>query len=388
MLSLIITFIKSIVGETDVEEVALDHHSYIPKIYNDHIELSNVQVNSEKLVMRSSIDSGSMIRWDIPNEHEDFSFEVVFNEPNLSANELASLYLFYTKERPVIGNLKGGFGKFNGFMAGIEMKGKSVELGYALNEGKDYTNLQGVAILTDAISPTRFKNVEELRMKIIFTKKNIKFELYNGDKLLYDNFRIYDEKELDFIKKGYYFGLFADYKDASSGKAIEIRKVQAYKRVENAKYDPLKKNIIPISNKIAKSEILHSNTDAKHFINSVYNVIHLIEKLFGKLPNGTLKKIDEELGKELEIIESKLKNLYESQNNIKDRKPTRLNEIDNKIQMINRQMIAVEFSLENLREKKRISEGTISNIILVIGVLSMIILLKKEVHSFMENRKL
>lgn len=381
-------FNKIEANDVGVSEFPDDRINYKPHVYNDHIELTNVLVKPDKLIMRSSLSENSMIRWDIPNTNENFSFEILFNEPNLNGEEFISLYLFYTKEKPIVGNFKGGIDKFHGAVAGIEMKGKGVELGFATNEGTSYDGLDGIAIITDAISPQRFKNITELKMKLIFTNKNIKFELYDGNKILYDNFKILDSEEFKNIKKDYNIGLFANYRNVSSGKAIEIKNAQLYKREENSDYDVMKNNMIMIEKKVKKEDILHSNVDVKNYIHSVYDTIHLIEGILGKLPNGILKIVEEELIKEFETVESKLKIIIDKQNIQRKGKSTRLNEIDKKIQMVSKELIKIEYMMENLKENKDIANSYLAKITLAFGMFSIIILLLKEISKFKNAKKL
>lgn len=86
-------------AQEGVVEQVMDGINYTPHVYNDHIGLQNVLVKPDKLILRSSIDESSMVRWDVPSAKDNWSFVINFNELNLGASESAGLYLFHTKEK-------------------------------------------------------------------------------------------------------------------------------------------------------------------------------------------------------------------------------------------------------------------------------------------------
>ena len=187
-----------------------------------------------------------------------------FNEPNLNSSEKAGIYLHYTKKKPTIGEFKGGNGLFHGFIAGIEFTGKSVDLVYIKNNGEDYTSLEEFVTQTDSINPIRIKSIETITMKIISTSKNLKIELHNEDKLIYDNFKIFGVSDLGFNLSGKYLGITADYKNVSSGKAFKLKEAQLYKRIEKADYNIYKSYMSEAKPIIReKEEIHHYDTDVQ-----------------------------------------------------------------------------------------------------------------------------
>lgn len=390
MLWNILFLANHICSETGVKEEKVEGFNYEQLKYNDHIDLTNVIVKPDKLIMRSSVEESSMIRWDIPNKADDWSFEVEFNEPNLNSNEKTTLYMFYTKEKPFIGSFKGSASIFHGFAAGIEMQGKAFELGYSRNDGKDYHNLDHSYIIMDSLNPRRFKNSKTLKMKIISTNKNFKVELSEDGKIIYDNFKILNENDLKFNKKGLYLGLFASYDNVSSGKALEITNAQFFTRKETSEYDVDKSYMIrTIPTALKKSEIQHSDIDVKEFIFKSYKVFKDTQHLLGVLPNSTISEVEEEMLKEIEHLHTRSKKLSEAldlkNNNLKS--PRNLNEIEQKIQSLQKSTLEIGFLIDQISDIKTQKNEIYGYATLFFGLFLAGILLIGEIINMMDTKK-
>lgn len=368
-------------AQEGVIEQSLDGINYTPHIYNDHIGLQNVLVKPNKLILRSSIDESSMIRWDIPNTKDNWSFIVSFNELNLSSSESAGLYLFYTKEKPVIGDFKGANSIFHGFAAGIEFNGKGVDLVYAKNDGLDYRNIDGYVSKMDSLNPRRFRNIEFLKLKVIATDKNFKIEIYDGDRIIYDNFRFFSKEDLENHRGGKYFGIFADYKNVSSGKAFEINSVQAFHRKELKEYSVSKTYMSKmLPSVIGKHDISHPNTDVRDFIFKVNAVAAYIRSLLGELPETTLGHSEKELIKEMDVLSEKLEKFKAMQRVQVSRggMSIRLNELDLKIKKIFRSISDIDYAIQDLNERTSTKHNFFEYLTIFGGIGAMMVLLVRE----------
>jgi hypothetical protein len=310
----------------------------------------------------------SLIRWDIENPINDWSFTFKFNEPILNSSEKAGIYLHYTKEKPTIGEFKGGNGLFHGFIAGIEFTGKSVDLVYIKNNGEDYTSLEEFVTQTDSINPIRIKSIETITMKIISTSKNLKIELYNEDKLIYDNFKIFSVSDLGFNLSGKYLGITADYKNVSSGKAFKLKEAQLYKRIEKADYNIYKSYMSEAKPIIReKEEIHHYDTDVQELIHKIELSNSYIKAILGDLPETTINKAEEGLIKDIKMIEEKVKKLEDSTKSKSKNFDLshRLNEMEIKIKQLHRSIKDMDYIVDKFIKYKVKSNSSIDYIILI-----------------------
>lgn len=378
-------------GMLGVKEKKVNEISYKPETYNGHIDLINVLVKPDKLILRSSVDEASMIRWDIPNQSDNWSFVIDFNEPNLRSSEMAKLYIFYTKEKPILGGFKGANPIFNGFAAGIEFQGKNVELGYAINTGIDLFNMDEYVTRMDSLNPRRFKDLNNIKLKLISTNKNLKFEIYNGEKIIYDNFRFFSREDLENGKKGHYIGIFADYKNVSSGKAFELKGAQFYTREETKDYIITKSYMNDGIESIAhKTDILHPNEDIQTLIYKIHNLTKFAKSILGELPESNVKNSEIELLKELEMFNNKLVKLegtYSEKKNNKKHPGVYSNDIDNKIKRLLKNTTDLEFSIESIHEANSKKYNILEMFSIAFGVLTMSLLVYRDVSEYIESRK-
>jgi hypothetical protein len=391
LILLALELIKAISSKDGVIETAVKDLNFISQVYNDHIGIQNVLVKPEKLLMRSTIDESSMVRWEIPNPNDNWSFEFDFNELNLESREIASIFFFYTHEKPTVGPFKGGPSQFHGFSVGLEFTGKSIELIYANNDGKDYKGLDKHVALIDSLSPQRFLNVEKIRFKVICTDKNFKIELYDGDTVLYDNFRHYSQEYMKSSKSGGYISIFADYKHTSSGKAFELTYAQLYHREETPDYSTTKSNmkkILPFMRPI--NDIKHPNIDVRDLLFKTHAIINFTKAMIGELPETSIVKTERELEKEIEILSEKIEKLKEGiagaqGKSVVDRK---INFIDVQLKKLSKSMSEIEYLIEVREERGFLKNYSIFEyLVAFVGALSTSILVFREVRNYFENNK-
>lgn len=391
MIGLFVSF-RLILGASlnGVIETPIENLDYHPGIYNDHIGIQNVIVKSDKLLLRSTIDDGSMVRWELPNTKDNWSFMLKFNELNLESRESAGIHVFYTHEKPTIGSFKGGPSKYNGFMVGLEFVGKSLELVYAKNNGEDYTNMDEYVSTVDSLNPQRFANIDTLTMKVICTKNNFKVEIYDGETLVYDNFKFFTKEYIDNHKKGGYISTFANYKNVSSGKAFELHEAQLYEREETPEYSPslsrMEKIIPQIKN---RNEVIHSNVDIQDLIFKVSAVTNYIKSVIGELPETAITKAEKELTKEVDMIVERFGRFKNGTSN----KPSRIdlnkkvNHIDIQFKAISKKLSDVDFLIDTVSEKRFQKTWAVEYLIVLLGSISAIILIIKETRSFINSTR-
>jgi hypothetical protein len=391
MISLLKFLLLARSAEVGVVETPVDGLNYIPGIYNDHIGLQNVLVKTDKLILRSTIDDSSMIRWEIPNTADNWSFSFDFNELNLESRESAGLYLFYTQDKQTLGNFKGGTSKYHGFMTGIEMSGKAVELTYAKNSGLDYRNISEYVTKVDSLNPSRFVDVTSLKMKVICTKQNFKVEVYDGDRLLYDNFRFFDQEELNNHKKGYFLSLFAEYRHVSSGKAFELKNAILSQREEKAEYSVSKIRMDKIVPQLkSKNDILHPNTEVSELIFKIGALSNYTKSVLGDLPETSITKSEKELVKEIDTLTVKLDKLASLTSNKKQTKNfiSNLNNLDLKLKGLEKKLVEIDFLVEQINEKQNKRFSIFETVAISASCFIVLVLSIKEFQSFFDKRKL
>lgn len=374
-----------------VKETPIDGVNFIPHIYNDHIGIQNVMVKSEKLLMRSSVDESAMVRWEIKNHSKSWSFVFEFNELNLESRESASISLFYTKEKPMIGSFKGGPSIFHGFVVGLQFHGKNVELMYARNDGKDFSHIDDYATLTDSLSPQRFLDLETLKLKLICTDKNFKVEIYNQDKLLYDNFRHFTKDYLKHSKEENYFSIFADYRHTSSGKAFELRNAQLYHRDETADYSVTKSNMEEIKTKIRSlEEIKHPDSDVQSLLFKLSAVTGYIKAILGDLPETAIVKAEKELIREVEMLSEKQVKVKNGLIGKKGRGELerRVNQLDMQFKKLSKMLSDIEYAADPVKEDGfRRYYLIFEYCIIFSGMFGISVIFFREMKSFLANRK-
>ncbi|KAI5179492.1 hypothetical protein PAEPH01_2664, partial [Pancytospora epiphaga] len=270
----------------NVKETEIDNFNYISGTHNEDISIQNMGLREGVLVMRTGAEKNAMMRWESPNPTDNWSFTFAINEIHLDADEHAAIYLRYTKEKPLIGFYKGGEGVFEGMVIGAEFNGKTMDVVYAVNNGLDLSNNNSFETRRDKIDPARLRGVDELTFKIICTEKNLKVEIFDGSRLVYDRFKMYNVEKTKLNKSGMHFGLIADYPNASSRKAFVLKKAQLYSRTETKDYTATKTYVPNIETTVLpKEKIEHYDSDIRELIHRQGFMISLVKNALGELPD-------------------------------------------------------------------------------------------------------
>ncbi|KRH95317.1 putative Concanavalin A-like lectin/glucanase protein [Pseudoloma neurophilia] len=283
ILTLFSVLIRSSVIEDPISKLAFSSNEDLTKI-----GLENAIVQDDHIKMRVSADRGSLISFKEKNEAEEWSFEFKFDELQLKYPEFAGIYMWYTDERIKSGNIGGIDGNFTGIMTGIEFIGQGLKILIGGNlENKKIEKFDDIIQHRDTVSPARFKDVEEFRVKIISTNKNYKIEIYEKDKLLYDSLRFFDTSVLGDHGKGKYFGITTYYEKTSSQKSFILKDIKTFKRTENPDYDPLKFDAVEAKDEPRLGhEIDYNSKEVQHLISNVEHMMAYLKAILGK-PGGS-----------------------------------------------------------------------------------------------------
>lgn len=283
ILVLILTISASYTLESPIENI-----KFLSGEDLTNLGLENAIVQDQSIKMRASADKGSLISFKEKNQSDEWSFEFKFDDLKLKYPEFSGIYLWYTDERINPGTIAGTDGKFTGIMAGIEFLGKGLQIIIGGNqENRPMENIDDIVLHKDTINPARFKDVEEYRVKIISTSKNFKIEIYEKDKLIYDNLRFLETPILGDRTKGKYFGITTYYQKVSSYKAFTIKDIQAYSRVEKEGYDPLKIHAADFEDEPRLGhDIDYNSKEVQHMISNVEHMMAYLKSILGR-PGGS-----------------------------------------------------------------------------------------------------
>ncbi len=367
-----------------VVETAVEHFSYIPRIYNKHIGIQNVVLKPKELYLKSGLARQALLRWDLPNGTENWSFSFKFNDLNLSSNESAGIYLRYTEEMPLIGNFMGGEGVYHGAIVGMEFSGKVVNIVYAKNEGLDYEHTEDFILKKDEIHPARFRDLREMTMKVISTDKNFKVEVYDGDKLVYDKFRLYDMAKEGLNQKAKYFGIVVNYKNTPSGKAFVLKEAQLYKRVEDDTYDVHKIYTEQIKQTYReRDQIAHHDGDIREYIHKSELIMSFIKAVLGDLPNTRLATLEKDTKKEIAMIGERVEKLQQLLKSRGRRSSfnAQLNDFEIKIKQIQRTVGEMDYLIEKSLVTQKESPSRLKYAIFAVGCVLLYMLGQRELNA-------
>lgn len=370
--------------EENVSEISVADFNYTPGKYNDHIGIQNVVLTPDNLHMRSGVHTEALLRWDLPNTTENWSFEIIFNNLSLANEESAELYLRYMAEKPLLGSYEGGQEIFNGMMIGLRFSGKSVTIVYGKNDGQDFSVVGDFHTIKDHVNPRRFKDVKEYRLKIISTNLNIKAEIYDNDTLIYDHFKLFDVEKHGLYKPGKYFGIIAHYGNTPSSKSFVLRGAQLFKRIEKASYNKYTNHTKPLDTKVrAIADINHHDSGVKELIYQLELMTSYIKTVVGDLPDTRLAVLERDLRREIESVTGKIEKLKGSLTGSRETRNdmARINELDIKILNLRRSASDIEHLLSSIIEAKRNETSFLKYGVFATGCLLLYILACREYGS-------
>lgn len=369
---------------TGVVETAVSGFGYTPGISNSNIGVQSVILKPDQLYLRHGLEESSLLRWESKNTTDNWSFIVHINDLNLNSNEFAGIYLRYTNEPAITGNYKGGESIFHGLMIGLEFRGKLVSIVSAESSGEDYEHEGEDVVKRDNLNPIRFRDLDEIIMKVICTEKNIKMELYDGGRLVYDKFRLYNVKKDELYKAGRYFGIVAYYPRVASSKAFVLKSAQLYERIESDAYDVYKMHalsIVPMAR--IKQEIKHHNSDVQELIYRMEHAFTYIRGVLGELPNTLIVASERDLEHDMNALEERIEKVHRL---VKSRGKkagfsARLNDFEVRTRQIQRSIGELEFAINKNMKAQRLIPSILSYAIVASGCLVLYVLGCREMAA-------
>ncbi|TBU07879.1 hypothetical protein CWI38_0028p0040 [Hamiltosporidium tvaerminnensis] len=358
-----------------------------------YAEIKGGIIHNTGILLRASADKGGSVHFNERNEYDEWSFEVHFKDMDLSFPSNGGLYVWYTDDSVEEGNFNGGSGKFVGLMAGIEFLGKSVDLVLGHNKGdEDFSEVEDFVILRDSPNPERFRNVKELSLKVISTKKNFKIEIYdlsnNSKKIIYDNLRFTETSSLGERGRNKYFTITTRYDKVPMEKGFEIISAVLYNRAEADDYDPFQtKAEVPSDEPRMPDSIYHPNKEIKFLIANLEHHMKYIKMVMGNPTGNTLMQFGLENKKEISGQNVKLEQMYSSLKDIKNSLErnsvasinSKINDIDYRLSTLHKEFADFRYFLKKFEKK----HGRRSNVmsICVVGVMcaGIVLVIIKEI---------
>ncbi|KCZ81695.1 hypothetical protein H312_00873 [Anncaliia algerae PRA339] len=376
-------FLLTAFARMEYEEKPLNEVEYIGNEDLSNIGFENAFTSGDGITLRASSEKGSIVHFENKNPYDEWSFSFTINELNLSPGEVAGVYLWYTTDRIESGSFKGANPKFEGMVAGIEFTGKAVDLIVTSNEGDvNMHALEDVSVLRDSLNQERIKDVKDITVKVINTFKNFKMELYDGNKLLYDNLRFKDASVLGDRLKGKYFAISSYYDKVPLEKKFTLKNAQLFKREEFEHYEPLNaKSQKPEEKTRLFDEISHSDKGTRHLISNLEHYIQYIRTILGGPAGQSIASAANDTTEEIEKIKESLKSLHKTINDGNH------DDYTDAIETINTRITDSELKLKGMQlgisdvtrklmELKEISKKRFRIIIIgIIGVSAVIVLL-------------
>lgn len=388
----LLTIFSQIV-HTNVIEEPIDLIKFRSNDDLTNLGLENAIVQDGNIKMRASTDFGSLISFKEKNEADEWSIEFKFDDLNLKYPEFAGIYLWYTDQRIKSGNIAGTDGNFTGIMTGIEFLGKGMQLliGGHLEKNK-IERFDEIVYHKDTVAPIRFKDVSEFRVKVISTNKNLKIEIYEKDKLLYDYLRFLDTSILGDRGGGKYFGITTLYQKTSSYKAFVLKDIQAYCRKEQADYDPLKFEAEEVKDEPRHGyDIDYNSKEVQHMISNVEHMMSYLKLILGKPGGSTVyqsaydaKIASFESQKMLKVLE---KHFHTLEAHVKHSGTqilgTKIGDVEMEIRNLKRVIYETQNTLHDLKDSLKSNNNHLILILCIVAVFAFVfyILTRKDNHT-------
>lgn len=265
----------------------------------------NLQEHDSTYILRDKEGAGALLTFKDKNKSDEWSASFKFNVPSLKFSERAFITFWYTGQSLEAGEFYGQHGTFEGIMFGLELSHNSSEIILCLNDGRDYQNYEELA-MREYLKIGNLYGV--VTFKLVYTKKNMKLEIYSNDTLVYDSLRFYDTSVLHFVGSDKLFSVTTKYHNVSFGSHFILRDFKLYNRAEHEDYDP--RAIESKTKHMVDEEIEHSISNLEFFLGYLK---YVIGKPTGTTITGALIQLNEEIVKEKAKIDE-LKDVFDPKN--------------------------------------------------------------------------
>lgn len=256
-------------------------------------KFSNVSSHNNSYILRDEKGNSSTLTFMPLNPKDEWSAEFYFQVPQLKFPEKVSIFFWYTNDKLEEGEFFGASDLFSGIMTGLEFHEKTIDLILASGDGEV---IDEEMILRDS---THIKHAEHLKFKLIYTKKNLKVEIYDKTELIYDSLRFYDTEVLGHLGANKHFSITTNYYNVPLNKHFILDDIKVYSREEDETYNPHQKNVSHEDN--VDHEIEHAISNMEHLM--VY-LDHVIGKPNGYTIISSILGISKDIKKEKEKLNS------------------------------------------------------------------------------------
>lgn len=321
-----------------VTETTVGHIDFPDGRHN--MMLEGATEKDKHLHLWSSGDEKAHITFNHKNPERNWSFEFVTSVLRLRYPQSAAIYAWYTTD-VFSGNIPRRE-TFQGFVAGIEFVGDSVEVMLSIHEnGKDKT-------VRDYLDSSVFNEFRDIRVKVIHTSKNMKVEIYHNSDLIYDHLRLLDQKYFGTHSEGGYLSMTATYAQVGEEDAFKVSRIKLYKREEDDSYNPYEETASTSTHNTDREEVGHVLGSLEHFM-------RYIDILFGQPRGATVAKAIVNTRKDIKKMDAIIKKLdiaLRAQEKLKTKElHDAVAKLENKIRTLQREMANINFYSRQMKNK-------------------------------------
>lgn len=383
--------------KADYNETKIGDIRFIDKEDLKLVSLDHAIAKKEGIQMRVSADKGSLVDFNHMNTKDEWSFEFKFKNLHLNYPEFAGIYLWYTDQKMHSGDFNGVNNRFSGLMTGIEFLGRGLEIVLGANDGKEVPrHPDDIIILRDTVNPERFRDVNDFRIKVISTKKNFKVEVYDDERLLYDNLRFIEAPILGPREGKKYFSISTQYHKVPMDKIFVIRDIQSYERTESREYDPYKVHSeAPRDLPRYGTDIDHPSKEVQYMISAVEHMMAYLRSILGHPGGSTVlesamdaKNAVISQQKQIREILTNTDNLSESlkQNGTKII-GTKIGDLELEVRNLQRSLFETQHLINEWENKMSRMNNNIILVFIIVAVVSLavLVLIRKKTEAIVKK---
>ena len=284
--------------------------------------------------------------------------------------EKVGMYFWYTDVKLDKGSFKGGNPTFSGFIIGLEFSQEKADIAFSFNYGMDFSKIDPMKY--DHINPLLIYHLDQFKIKIIHTEKNLKVELYDeNNALLSDSFRIHGPMIMNKETHKKHFGITTVYENVPNDIHLDLKNLKISTREETEKYDHrdlhTEHNQYPRTK--ADDEIRGAIADVNHFLNYLTVVL-------GTSKDNAIVQMAIEVKRKSRLMRETLDSMLvlakeSSQgdvNAIELDKVSKVNEFEHSLDEVLSKVEAYKLKLKEIDDKNKQVSSRATNIVLMIGM--------------------
>lgn len=325
--------------------------------------------NDMILLTNNNHDKGSIIKFKEEIDTKDFSVVLDLDHLVLKDSDISGIYAWFTEKPISQGTLKNGPSKFKGFMGGLEFAHHKARFVFSYNMGTDDKENEHYTVMYDKIDESKLENVHEIKLKIIHTSNNIKFELYdNYDRLLSDTFKINDPELVQMEKEKAYFGITTFYENPKDFNLLELKNIEVFKRDEKEGYNNMDLHAEYNTHEHSESQktVIDATADIAHFISYLSAAMGTVgETPMQKMVMSFKDEMKELYKKADEIINGEGMNLVSEKD---DDTAAKLQEFDNTMLEIYNALKKMKKEVDHLQGKHADHHSYVKKGIILFGI--------------------